>query len=204
MFLYKTFVGGKMKIDKRAFANMRDQMERHDRLRDQLIKQSRDALALSKKAIYSIHRNETATARAQLSKAKQVISQLRKLIAQDAHLAATGAYTEALEEYVEAACYFALLNKKSLPTAQQLGVDIDTYLPGLCDLVGELVRKAITSAIKNDKKTALEIRELVTDIHRELMLFDFRNSPTRRKFDSIKYGLEKLEDLALQLKMKGR
>ncbi len=191
-----------MKVDKNAFAAMRKQMSLHDSLRDGIIKLSRDALTLSKKAIYSLHRGEARTAKSQLSKAKQVISRLNKLISRDAHLAVTGAYLEAVEEYVEAACYYYLLATKSLPTPKQLGVDIDSYLPGLCDLVGELVRKAINSAIKGDNRTALEIRNFVIQLHQELMLFDFRNIPVRRKFDSIKYGLEKLEDLALQIKMK--
>jgi predicted translin family RNA/ssDNA-binding protein len=194
----------KMKIDKQAFAAMRRQLAQYDSLRDELIKASRDALTLSKKAIYSLHRAEIAIARKQLAAAKNVIERMHKLIARDAHLAATGAYNEALEEYVEAACYFSLLTKKALPTAKQLGVDIDSYLPGLCDLVGELVRKAVNSAINGDAKTALEIRDVVTQIYQELMLFDFRNLPVRRKFDSIKYGLEKLEDLALQIKLKKR
>lgn len=193
-----------MKVDKQAFAQMRQQMVRYDSLREELIKVSRDALTLSKKAIYSLHRNETAASRTQLAAAQKVIVKLNALIRKDAHLAAVGAYNEALEEYVEAACYFSLLTKKVLPTAQQLGVDVDSYLPGLCDLVGELVRKAINSAIKGDTKTALEIRDFVTQVHQELLLFDFRNIPVRRKFDSIKYGLEKLEDLALQIKMKKR
>jgi predicted translin family RNA/ssDNA-binding protein len=192
-----------MKVDKRAFAHMRQQLGSFDRLREQLIKLSRDALASSKKAIYSLHRNETATAKAQLASAKKVIAKLNAILRQDAHLATVGAYGEAVEEYVEAACYYSLMTRNILPTAQQLGVDVDSYLPGLCDLVGELVRKAINSAIKGDKKTALAIRDFVSQVYQELMLFDFRNTPTRRKFDSIKYGLEKLEDLALQLKMKG-
>jgi len=193
-----------MIVDKRAFAQMRQQMVRYDSLREELIKTSRDALTLSKKAIYSLHRSETAAARTQLASAKKVIAKLNALIRKDAHLAAVGAYNEALEEYVEAACYFSLLTRKVLPTAPQLGVDVDSYLPGLCDLVGELVRKAINSAIKGDTKTALEIRDFVTQVYQELLLFDFRNIPVRRKFDSIKYGLEKLEDLALQIKMKKR
>ncbi len=193
-----------MHVNKQAFTQMRQQLVKHDALREELIKTSRDALSASKKAIYSLHRGETATARAQLASANKTIAKMNALIRKDAHLAVTGAYAEALEEYVEAACYFSLMTKKTLPTAQQLGVDVDSYLPGLCDLVGELVRKAINSAIRNDAKTALEIREFVTQVYQELMLFDFRNSPTRRKFDSIKYGLEKLEDLALQLKMKRR
>ncbi len=193
-----------MRVDKQAFVEIRKRLQRFDQLRDELIKTSRDALTLSKKAIYSLHRNEAATARQQLASAKKKIGQMNKLLRQDPHLAVTGAYNEALEEYVEASCYYSLLASKQLPTAKQLGVDIDSYLPGLCDLVGELVRKAINSAIKGDTKTALEIRNFVTEIYQELMLFDFRNSPVRRKFDSIKYGLEKLEDLALQIKMKKR
>jgi predicted translin family RNA/ssDNA-binding protein len=191
-----------MKVNKQAFSAMRQELTQHDALREQLIKNSRDALTSSKKAIYSLHRGETAAAKAQLANAKKVIAQLNALIRKDAHLASVGAYGEALEEYVEAACYAALMTTKTLPTAQQLGVGIDSYLPGLCDLVGELVRKAINSVIANDTKTALEIRDFVAQVYQELMLFDFRNTPTRRKFDSIKYGLEKLEDLALQLKMK--
>lgn len=193
-----------MKVNKKAFVEMRTHLQRFDRMRDELIKTSRDALTLSKKAIYSLHRNETVTAKQQLSAARKTIARMNKLLRQDPHLAVTGAYNEALEEYVEAACYYSLLTSRQLPTARALGVDIDSYLPGLCDLVGELVRKAINSVIKGDTKTALEIRDFVTAVYQELMLFDFRNSPVRRKFDSIKYGLEKLEDLALQIKMKKR
>ena len=36
------------------------------------------------------------------------------------------------------------------------------------------------------------------------MMFDFRNIPARKKFDSIKYGLEKLENLVLELKLKNK
>ncbi|MEM2916132.1 MAG: hypothetical protein QXT19_02130 [Candidatus Woesearchaeota archaeon] len=191
-----------MKVDKKAFAAIRKQMALHDLLREEMIRLSREVLASSKKSIYSLHRNEAGTAKKQLSNAKKTILKLQKITRKDAHLATVGAYLEALEEYVEASCYLSLLTKKTLPTARQLGVDIEIYLPGLCDLVGELVRKAINSAIKGDTKTALEIRNFVIQLHQELMLFDFRNLPIRRKFDSIKYGLEKLEDLALQIKMK--
>lgn len=191
-----------MRIDKKAFEMMRRHIESHDALREQLIRLSRDVLALSKKSIYSLHRNEVKTAKRQIALARKTIARLQKMVRKDTHLAATGAYLEALEEYVEASCYLSLLTKKALPTAKQLGVDIETYLPGLCDLVGELVRKAINSAIKGDIKTALQIRDFVSQLHQELSLFDFRNLPVRRKFDSIKYGLEKLEDLALQIRMK--
>ena len=189
-------------INKKSFAAMRKEIETFDALRETLIKTSRDLLKLSKSAIYSIHRHKISEALTQLTKAKTVIKKLKALIKKNNMLANVGAYSEALEEYVEAACYYGFIKKNKLPTAKELGVETTVYLQGVCDLVGELVRKAINSSIKGEFKTALKIREFVADIHSELMMFDFRNIPVRRKFDSIKYGLDKLENLILELKLK--
>lgn len=189
-------------IDKKAFAKMRSEIEKFDDLRDQLIKDSRDVLKLSKASIYSIHRTDIKTADKQLKDAKNQIKKIELLIKKDVHLAQVGAFGEALEEYVEAACYFSYVKNKKLPTAQSLGVKTDVFLMGVCDLVGELVRKAVNAAANNDYKTPLEIKEFVNEIHNELILFNFRNTPVRRKFDNIKYGLEKLEDLNLRIKLK--
>lgn len=189
-------------IDKKLFEQMRSEIEVFDQSREKLIKISRDVLKLSKGAIYSLHRNDQKTAQKQLKDAKAIIDQMNSLVRQDLHLAMVGAYEEALEEFVEASCYFEFTTKKRLPSPKELNVDTEIYLPGLCDLVGELVRKAINSVIKDDAETALRIKDVVEELYAELMLFDFRNSPLRKKFDAIKYSLEKLEDLAVKLKLK--
>ena len=137
-----------------------------------------------------------------LTGTKKTLVQIYGLLKKDAHLAATGAYGDALEEYAEAACYIHYLATKQIATPKQIGVDADVYLPALGDLVGELVRKAVNSVIAGDSTTALEIKDTVSELYAELMLFDWRNTPARKKFDSIKYGLEKLEDLALKIKLK--
>ncbi len=191
-------------FDKKAFSEMRKEMELFDAAREQIIKDSRDVLKQSKGAIYSIHRHDLAEAEKQLESAKSVIKKLNACIKKDESLASVGAYSEALEEYVEASCYFSLAKSNKLLTAKELDVCTHTYLPGLCDLVGELVRKAVNSSIKGDFDTALEIKDFVAEIYEELMMFDFRNIPARKKFDSIKYGLEKLENLVLELKLKNK
>lgn len=189
-------------LDKKSFERMRQQFEQFDCLREQLIKLSRDILKNSKASIYSVHRNELSVAESQLAEAKKTIKIIEALIRKDVHLAHVGAWFEALEEYVEASCYYAFVTKKKIPTAADLDVDAEIYLPGVCDLVGELTRRAVNAAIKEDYKTTLEIKDVVTDLYAELMLFDLRNIPARKKFDSIKYSLEKLEDIALQIKLK--
>ena len=189
-------------LNKKVFAELREGMERFDAMREELIALSRTILKNSKAAIYAAHRGDMKDAQSLLTDAKKTLGQIDNLLKKDAHLAATGAYGDALEEYAEAACYIHYLATKQIATPKQIGVDAETYLPALGDLVGELVRKAVNSVIAGDTKTALEIKDAVSELYAELMLFDFRNTPARKKFDAIKYGLEKLEDLALKIKLK--
>lgn len=189
-------------LNKQTFKEIRQKMELFDALREQLIKQSRKALKNSKQAIYAAHREDLKGAEKLLSEAKSTIKKADLLIKKDVHLASTGAYNEALEEYAEASCYVYYLKTGQIPTPKQIGIDAETYIPALSDVIGELVRKAINSAIKGDYKTALKIKETAQELYEELMLFDWRNIPARKKFDAIKYGLEKLEDLSLKIKFK--
>lgn len=190
-------------LDKKAFSEMRNYMEQFDKLREQLIAETRIVLKSSKAAIYAAHRGDMKDADKLLAEAKDMIKKMDTLLKKDPRLVrSTGAYSDALEEYGEAACYVHYLKTKEIPTAKQLGIDVEVYLSALSDLVGELVRKAINSSIKGEYKTALEIKDFVSELYQELMLFDWRNTPVRKKFDAIKYGLEKLEDLSLKIKFK--
>ena len=191
-------------IDKKLFSNLKTELERYDADREEVIKACRDVLKASKGAIYAVHRNEHATAKSQLEDAKKVLARIAAKVKANPRLVAVGSIHEAQEEYAEGACYYGLMVDKKLPSYNDLKVDIEPYLGGLCDMVGELTRKAINSAIDDDIKTAMHIRQLVRDIFEELNRLELRNIPARRKFDSIKYGLEKLEDLALQLKLKDK
>jgi len=181
---------------------MRAQMERYDKLRERVIVDSRSILKGSKKAIYAAHRGELAQATKLLETAKKAIAKVDELVSHSPALATTGAYSDALEEYAEAALYIHYLKTKKIATPTQIGAHMDVYLPALSDLTGELVRKAINSSVAGDHETAFEIKDVVDAIYAELMLFDWRNSPVRRKFDAIKYNLEKLEDLALKIRFK--
>jgi len=189
-------------LNKKVFQELREGIEKFDAMREELIAQSRLILKASKAAIYAAHRGDMKEAQELLTGTKKTLVQIDGLLKKDAHLAATGAYGDALEEYAEAACYIHYLATKQIATPKQIGVDADVYLPALGDLVGELVRKAVNSVIAGDSTTALEIKDTVSELYAELMLFDWRNTPARKKFDSIKYGLEKLEDLALKIKLK--
>ncbi len=188
-------------INKTDFAKIRKEMELSEHAREQIIRKSRDILKTSKSAIYSLHRKDTVKAKKQLDEAKKKIIEIRKVIKKELTLIYVGAFNEALEEYSEAQCYYGFTTKQKIPTIKELNVEPETYIAGLSDMTGELVRKAINSAIQGNYETSINIKKFIEQLYSELMLFEFKGL-LRKKFDSIKYGLEKIEELVLQIKLK--
>lgn len=190
-------------LDKKDLESIRKRIDLYDKERDSVIRASRDVLKLSKKVIYALHRKDMKSAAAAVKQMKAGFSELEK-IAKHPKVLSSGSYKVAVQEYVEALCFYELMKNNSIPANSRLGLDPEFYLMGLIDLTGELVRKAINSAIKGDYKTSVRLKELVSDLYDELMLFDFAGGELRKKFDSVKYDLKKLDDLVLDLKLNSR
>lgn len=191
-------------IDKKDFKEMLKDMENFDNQRELLIKTSRDVLKLSKQLIYALHRGDRKGAKAFETKIRLVFDNLSKIAGRKCELQSVGAFKVAQQEYVEALCYYGFVINKKIPTHKALKVSPIIYLLGICDLTGELVRKAINDAIKGDMNSALYIKEIVEGLYWELLKFDFRDNELRRKFDGIKYDLKRLDDIALDIKLKDK
>lgn len=109
-----------------------------------------------------------------------------------------------MQEYVEAICLYEYIHKNKLPSQKDLFVSAPDYLAGLCDLTGELMRKANYFAINGKNKDALRMKELVDRIYEQFLLLDIRDNDLRKKFDAVKYNLHKLEDLALHIRRRSK
>lgn len=57
--------------------------------------------------------------------------------------------------------------------------------------------------IQGDASSIELCRCMVVKINKVLIAFDFRNGPLRRKFDSLKYSLKSIEDIAFELSLHG-
>lgn len=191
-------------LDRKNFTKLRTEMVAEEERREQLIQKSREVIRASKMLIYAVHRGDAKGASEQRKAMDKLLAELRKITAGHPELDVAGMGRTAFQEYVEAACLQQYAASGDIPSAAELKVDAETYLLGLCDLSGELVRRAIHAAIAGDSATALGIRAFVEELWGELLQFNFRNGDLRRKFDGIKYDLKKLEDLALSLKLKER
>ncbi|MBW3003076.1 hypothetical protein KY337_00810 [Candidatus Woesearchaeota archaeon] len=187
-------------LDKKDFKDMLKESKDFDSQRELLIKKSRDVLKLSKQAIYSVHRSESAEKL--VSSLQKEFSNINAFVKKNPKMYNQGSYKVAVQEYVEAMLFFHFAKDKKIPTRKELSVDTDYYLLGLADLSGELFRKAVLEATKGNYEIVYTITILVEEIYTELLNFDIRESDLRRKFDAVKYDLKKLEDLCLQLKLK--
>lgn len=188
-------------IDKKDFEKIRKKLQLESNQREAVINKTREILGFSKRVIYSLHRSETTEAGKLLKKLRKSVNEVKLIARKNPSLLYSNSFKVAMQEYVEALAYYEFVKNKSMPKFSKLGVSEEHYLLGICDLTGELVRKAINSAIKGKNKEALEIKEFVFEIYGEMLKFEF-SGELRKKFDSIKYNLQKLESLALDIKFK--
>ena len=185
-------------IDKKDFEGLKQELEDYDKARDHVISKSNEIVKLSKVIIYSVQREELNLNR-EISEMRKKIIELREI---KGDLRQEGSYKVAIQEYVEAMTFYEIIKNGKLPTRAQLKVNAEDYLMGLCDLTGELLRKAMNYAIYKRYTDVFRIKELVSDIYYYFLRLNLRNSELRKKSDAIKYNLRKIEDVVFELKLR--
>ncbi len=185
----------------KEFASLKRDIESVDAKREKLIAETREILKKSKGAIYSLQRGDIKEAGKALAELKPKIASL-KPYSEDANYASVT--KPPIQEYVEAACFSEFIATGKILPKKALGVSAENYIAGICDLSGEIVRKAVNAAITDDTETVVAAKAFIENLYYNLMQFDFRNGDLRRKFDGIKYDLKKMEDLLLSLKLQGK
>lgn len=188
-------------INKQDLKKIRESLAKYDADREILIKKSRDVLKLSKQLIYTTHRKDTKEADRLLTEVKKEKQSLDKIASKNKKLFYEGSYSQAMQEYAEALLYNGYIKNKKLPSISSINVSEEDYLLGICDLTGELTRKAVTIA-HNDPHGVQEIKDIVEEIFGEFIKFNLRNGELRKKSDSIKWNLKKLEEVMYDIKKK--
>ena len=171
-----------------------------DLKREEVIQLSREIISVSKQIIYAAQRNDLKEAESAIKNIKDKVRKLKKInISTD-----TSINSVAFQEYVEAIAFYEFVKNKKIPTKKELDVSAEDYLSGLCDLTGELGRKAIYDVIHKKVDEAEKIKDLVHEIYGEFLKLNLRNGELRKKSDSIKWNLKKLEEVMYDVSMKGR
>lgn len=179
---------------------IKENMDQFEADRDKLIGISREIVRLSKQIIYSYHRDDFKHASLLQKDADKLFQAMAALIKENPSLNTQGSARIAVQEFVEAKAFGEVLTNDQIPPFEEGYLDEENYLMGLCDLVGELNRRAVNAAIKGDKKTPLQIRDVVDQLYGFFIQLDLGNGELRKKVDGIKYELKKLENLVLEQK----
>jgi len=174
-------------LDRQDISVLKKDMADSDKEREEVIIASRNILKLSKSAIYSLHKGQDPD----LGKIKTLIQGLKGDV---------GAFSAAKQEYVEALAFKGYLEGQ-IPPKSSLGFEISArdYLLGLCDLTGELARRAVLVAIEKKQDEVKNIRDTVSEIMELFLDLDLRNGELRKKSDAIKWNLKKIEEILYDL-----
>ena len=79
---------------------------------------------------------------------------------------------------------------------------IEEYLHALITLVDELSRLAINAVIQADFAISLQVSKFIKDIHAGFQILNLKNDSLRRRSDSIKYSVKKVEDVVYDLSLR--
>jgi len=187
-------------ISKKFVQQLKKDFDANGSERRQIISLANAVLHDSKKAIFSLHRDDIAGAEKTLKELEEILKNLEKKF-NFSRLMQEGSYKAALEEYVEAKMFYLVMVGKKIDKIQSIKIDYESYLGGISDLIGELVRRAIKMATLGNIDEVKKIHKIADDIMAELVEFDMR-SYLRTKYDQAKGHLRKIEQINYEINLR--
>lgn len=189
-------------MDQKFVRKVSKEYEAYERAYRALVETANRAQNQSKRAIFAFHRQDVKDGAELLTGAAEMLTGLEPGFRAMPMLRYEGAYRAAIEEFVEATLLAQFLNKESIGQVDAIeALDAETYLGGLSDLTGELVRYATDCATHSDTKEVKRAHETLNEVMRFLISLDLTGY-LRTKFDQAKQSERKMEQIVYDLSLK--
>lgn len=180
--------------------DIRARMDAYDKLREQVIKDSRDVQKLAKQAIFSVHRGNLKMSRTQLDDALNKANAILALIVESPTLR-NGAFSNSLEEWAEGILTLEwAVSKRVVPKEELKICNTAEYVGALSDFTGEIGRMAVAKAVKRDLDGVRETLQADVAISSGLQQVNVGGKFTK-KVDAVNTNLRKIEDVVYELSM---
>jgi predicted translin family RNA/ssDNA-binding protein len=186
-----------------VFTKLRKEHKAFAKSRREVIGKSNDALNLSKRAIFALHRDDSKTSDRLIEDAKQRFVDCERLTRNHKALVHEGAYRAALEEYAEALLYRQYLHTGTFGTIDARAMGVDIYIAGLSDATGEIVRHVQHCVTQGDISAIQSARVQVEMVITYLLSLDLTGY-LRTKFDQAKKNLRRLEEMSYDVSIRNR
>ena len=150
--------------------------------REDLLKESRAAIALSSRAIVNMHTGKKTEAEEELIQNNDLLIDLRKIAKEDLKRYLISPETE----YAEAMIIRSISADEDIPSQEILKVGNEGYILGLLDSVGEIKRMVYDNLRKGEVARASDLFELMEEIYTLLSpfaVYDHIIQGVRRKLD---------------------
>ncbi len=187
-------------INKKFIQQLKKEFDIHAGECRQIISLANAVLHDAKKAIFSLHRGDIKSAGQTLKEVEDILKNLENKFSYD-RLQEEGSYKAAVEEYVEAKMFFLVLAGEKIDKIKEVTLNYESYLGGLSDLIGELVRLAIKMATEKKYNEVKKIHKIADCLMAELVEFDMR-SYLRTKYDQAKGHLRKIEQINYEINLR--
>lgn len=188
-------------LEKKLFKKLKAEHDIYAHERGIVIQSSREILKSAKRAIFALHRGDEKAADVFLHHVEKDITALQKHLARDERLQFEGSYQAALEEYVEARTFRDYLATGSIKGITIVPIAFESYIAGLADVTGELVRQAVLLATKSEPQKIEAFHQTISDIVEQFLDVDL-TSKLRQKFDEAKRNLKSMEQILYDLSVK--
>lgn len=189
-------------INEKFLEELKKNYRTNESERRQIISASNNILFEAKKTIFALQRQDFTAAEKKLLEMEKALKNLEERFGFE-RLHREGAYKAAAEEYLEGKTFYLVINNKKIEVVKGLSLDYESYLGGICDLIGELVRYATNQAAKGKWTAVAKIKKTAEEIMAQLIDFDMTGY-LRTKYDQARGHLRKLEQMAYEIKLRGQ
>jgi translin len=172
----------------------RSVLEEKHRAREITLSASRRAIRSCASAIRAVHRREFQESRALIAEAAAYLGEAESALGPHADVRYAGFLNDAKKEFAEANLTLAFVEGKPLPTARELGVDVQPYLNGMSEAASELRRQVLDCLRRDEGAEAERLLSLMDDVYGMLVTIDYPDGLTgglRRSTDALRAVLER-------------
>lgn len=157
---------------KTVLNEVKKELMKKDRVRENAYESMRKATSFSKQAILRIHQKRFGDAKKLIGTATVTISRLQDLAKESPEIIYGGMFSVALQEYSEANIFLKLIEESRFVSATEINVPAIDYVLGLADTVGEFRRLTLDALREGNVAKGEELLEIMDEIFVELMGMD--------------------------------